>query len=50
MNGLLHPAEVTAYLLSIALIQRVMGNETIEVSANRHAFENLMPDTRYTVR
>ncbi|MGU9977220.1 MAG: fibronectin type III domain-containing protein, partial [Candidatus Oxydemutatoraceae bacterium WSBS_2016_MAG_OTU14] len=43
------PAEVTAYLLSIAPDLAGDGEQAIEVSANGHDFENLMPDTRYTV-
>ncbi|MGU9978057.1 MAG: fibronectin type III domain-containing protein, partial [Candidatus Oxydemutatoraceae bacterium WSBS_2016_MAG_OTU14] len=43
------PAEVTAYLLSIAPDPAGDGEQTIEVSANEYPFENLMPDTIYTV-
>ncbi|MGU9977569.1 MAG: fibronectin type III domain-containing protein, partial [Candidatus Oxydemutatoraceae bacterium WSBS_2016_MAG_OTU14] len=42
------PAEVTAFVLSIRPDTRDVGEQTIEVSG-RYTFENLLPDTEYTV-
>ncbi|MGU9977593.1 MAG: fibronectin type III domain-containing protein [Candidatus Oxydemutatoraceae bacterium WSBS_2016_MAG_OTU14] len=43
------PEEVTAFVLSISPDTRDVGEQTILVSANEYPFENLLPDTEYTV-